>query len=105
MSDPRLAELLGEGQVLMHAMVRGQLACRNLRRREELLANLNALPQVRLASDAETAYLLEQKRLWGRGLGWVDVHLLASAILARCTFWTLDRELQTAARQLGIPVL
>ena len=45
--------------------------------------------------------LIEDRRLWGQGLGWVDAHLLASALLSSCRFWTLDKRLDRAARLVG----
>jgi len=54
------------------------------------------------ASDAEVLRLVEDRRLWGRGLGWIDAHLLASALLSNCQFWTLDTRLAREAAELGL---
>lgn len=66
------------------------------------LSDLQALPSAKAASNTEVLQLIEDRRLWGRGLGWVDVHLLASALLSHCGFWTLDKKLGDAARELGL---
>jgi hypothetical protein len=101
-SEPVLIDRLSEGLVLMHPFVSGELACGNLRHRLEILSDLHALPPANLASNAEVLRLIEDRRLWGRGLGWVDLHLLASAMLSGCGFWTLDRRLAVAAKELGL---
>jgi predicted nucleic acid-binding protein len=99
---PTLAAHLAEGLVLMHPFISGELACGNLKNRAVILSDLNALPPSRLASNAEVLHLIEDRRLWGRGLGWVDAHLLASALLSNCRFWTLDVRLAKAAEELGL---
>jgi len=100
--EPRLADRLSNGLVLMHPFVAGELACGNLKGREETLSDLNALPSARVASDSEALQLVEGRRLWGQGLGWVDIHLLAAALLSHCQFWTLDKKLGKAAAELGL---
>jgi predicted nucleic acid-binding protein len=100
--EPALAGLLSEGIVLIHPFVAGELACGNLKNRAAILSYLQALPPVRLASNAEVLHLIEDRRLWGGGLGWVDAHLLASALLSTCQFWTRDARLAKAARELGL---
>jgi predicted nucleic acid-binding protein len=98
----RLQVLLHDDQVLCHPFVMGELACGNLRRREQILGLLAALPEARLAEHDEALYLLDSAHLYGHGLGWVDLHLLASAMISRCGLWTLDRSLQRAAASLQI---
>ncbi len=100
--EPALADRLSEGIVLMHPFVSGELACGNLKDRAAILSNLHALPPANVASNAEVLYLIEDRRLWGRGLGWIDAHLLASALLSKCRFWTLDTRLAKAAAELGL---
>lgn len=100
--EPILAKLLVEGRVLTHPFVSGELACGNLKDRVDTLSHLRALPAASLASEAEVNELMEGHRLWGRGLGWVDMHLLASARLSRCGLWTLDKKLGEAATGLGL---
>ena len=100
--EPTLADRLSEGLVLMHPFVSGELACGNLKDRAGILSDLQALPQSRLASNEEVLQLIEDRRLWGRGLGWIDAHLLASALLSNCRFWTLDVRLAKTAGELGL---
>ena len=97
-----LAALLREEQVLGHPFVAGELACGRLRRRAEVLELLTRLPAAQLATHAEALAFLEARRLTGRGLGWVDVHLLASASLSGQPLWTLDRSLAAAAAAIDL---
>ncbi|MBI3461622.1 MAG: PIN domain-containing protein [Planctomycetes bacterium] len=98
----RLSSLLRDEQVLCHPFVVGELACGNLANRRELLALLTSLPQALLAEQQEVLHLVDAEHLYGRGLGWVDVHLLASALLTDCALWTLDRVLRTTAAALEV---
>lgn len=100
--NDRLGTLLRDEQVLGHAFVLGELACGNLRNREEILDLLASLPQAPPAGHAEALGFLERERLHGLGIGWVDVHLLASARLARAPLWTLDRRLARTAKSLAL---
>ena len=99
---PRLATLLQEGQVLIHPWVIGELACGNLRHRSAVLNLLQGLPAAMVASDAEVLPLIERDRLMGRGIGYVDAHLLASAKLSRCVLWSQDRRLAALAQVQGL---
>lgn len=98
----RLRSLLDVEQVFCHPFVVGELACGTLRNRQEVLTLVRALPQARVAEHEEVLHLLEGRRLYGRGLGWIDAHLLASALLTGCTLWTLDEPLRRAAAALHI---
>lgn len=100
--EPRLRSLLEDGQVTLHPFVLGELACGNLWRRPEVLAHLRRLTSIPEVSDAEAHRVLELHKLMGKGLGWVDVHLLASCLVARVTLWTLDRRLAMTAEALGL---
>ena len=100
--SPELSSLLERGAVLTHPLVIGELACGTLKNRSRLLADLAALPRAVEATHEETLRLIEDRKLWGAGLGWIDVHLLASALLMNCGFWTLDRKLERAASMAGI---
>lgn len=96
-----LSELLLKDEVVCHPMVIGELTCGNLKRRKELLSLLHALPTVERVSDDEILFFMEQHRLSGRGLGLVDVHILASCFISRTPLWTLDGRLQQAANDLA----
>ena len=100
---PELAELLDHGEVLMHPFVVGEIACGNLANRRDMLRFLGALPMAPTARDEEVRLFVEGRRLMGRGLGYLDVHLLASAVLiCPARFWTRDRRLAKAAVEFGI---
>jgi predicted nucleic acid-binding protein len=103
-ADARLADLLLDGQVLSHPFVVGELGCGNLRRRADVLTLLAALPRLPVASTEDAMHFTDAHRLMGKGLGWVDVHLLAAAYVARVSLWTRDRRLAAAAGRLGVGV-
>jgi predicted nucleic acid-binding protein len=98
----RLSGLLEEGLVACHPFVVGELACGHLARREELLGLLQRLPPVEPVSHEEALGLVSAHQLAGSGLGWIDVHLLASARISGARFWTADRRLAAAAASLAI---
>lgn len=100
--DERLAACLMRGEVVMHPFIIGELACGDLRPRGESLAIFGAMPRIAVASHPEALELLERERLHCSGLGWVDVHLLASALLSRARILSDDRALREAARRLGV---
>lgn len=99
---PRLATHLQEGEALIHPWVIGELACGNLRNRSQVLELLQGLPAATVASDAEVLMLIERDQLMGRGIGYVDAHLLASARLSHCRLWTQDRRLAVVAEEQGL---
>lgn len=92
-----LSALLEMDEVAMHPFVLGELACGNLANRREIMALLHALPPVNKVEDDEVFLFLERHALMGRGLGLVDVHLLASCHLDGCRLWTKDKRLRTIA--------
>lgn len=100
--NPCLKELLDEGNVLSHPFIIGELACGNLTNRGEILALLKALPSAVEARHEEALHLIEFHRLMGQGLGFVDVHLLAAALLTSVPLWTSDKSLKDAAARLRI---
>jgi predicted nucleic acid-binding protein len=97
-----LALFLEQGRVVTHPFVIGELACGSIANRHEVLRLLEALPGIGVAEHAEVLHLIERKRLLGQGIGWIDAHLAASALLARARLWTADRRLLRAAESLGI---
>ena len=101
--DKALASLLGSARAWVHPFVVGELACGNLRRRAEVLRLLQDLPRAPVARDAEVLFFIEQHRLMGRGIGYVDAHLLAAVALAEpARLWTRDRRLAGVARDLKL---
>ncbi len=99
-SNADLEQLLDEGRVMTHPFVAGELACGSLRGRDEVLRLIDALPAAPVATHAEVMRFIDDHRLFGTGLGWVDVHLLASARLTRQSLWSADRRLRNAALRL-----
>ncbi len=101
--QPQLAQLLGSQQVLMHEMVLGEVAMGTKQQRENALELLPFLPMAQVASHFEVMALVERHRLHGKGLGYVDAHLLAAALLQPGTcLWTIDERLQAVADQLAV---
>lgn len=97
-----LSQHLESASVLIHPFVIGELACGNLQRRTEILNLLAALPHAPLADHVHVLTLIDTHQLPGRGLGWVDVHLLASALLCGAKLWTLDKPLRKTAAALQL---
>jgi hypothetical protein len=101
-SDTELIEQLNIGFVTCHPFIIGELACGNLGNRDELLMLFQTLPSAPVVEPAEILNFIENKSLMGRGLGYVDIHLLASAILGNVVLWTYDRRLHEAAMALNV---
>jgi len=99
--EERLAGLLDEGVVCCHPFVIGELACGNLNNRAEILSLLSALPAAEVLDHDEVLAFIDANHLMGMGLGYVDVHLLGSAVLSGISLWTADRRLAQAASALG----
>ena len=99
-----LSKLLIDGLVLGHPMVLGELACGNLSQRSKTLTLLMTLPQAVVASDDEILLLIESYKLSGKGIGWIDCALIASAKLTRCRLWSLDKRLMDSAAFAGVQV-
>jgi predicted nucleic acid-binding protein len=98
-----LVHLLDTGQVLTHPFVIGELALGNLRQRGIILDTLRVLPQAIFAAEHEVLHFIEQNRLFGIGIGYVDAHLLAAARLTTATtLWTRDKRLSVAASRLSL---
>jgi predicted nucleic acid-binding protein len=102
--DPDLVRLLNRGEVLCHPFIIGELACGSMGNRAEILGLLTALPEAEVADHNEVLHLVNEHQLMGRGLGWIDVHLLASALLSNCVLWTRDKAVLSAAQSLGISI-
>jgi predicted nucleic acid-binding protein len=101
--DETLKSLLEDGHVLGHPFVIGEIALGNLRQRDLILDTLRELPQAAVASDGEVLRFIDRQALFGRGIGYVDAHLLAAVRLtADARLWTRDRRLQAVAIQLGL---
>ena len=100
--NDRLKALLLDEKVLCHPFVVGELACGSLQKRNEILTMLKALPQADLLEQDEVIRFMDVRRLYGKGIGWVDAHILSSTLFTRCTLWTLDKPLRRAAASLNV---
>ncbi|MDX1346550.1 MAG: type II toxin-antitoxin system VapC family toxin [Sedimenticolaceae bacterium] len=101
--DDELVNMLNASLVCMHPFVLGELACGNLRQRTEILSLLKDLPGISVARDEEVLFYIERHELMGRGIGYIDAHLLAAVALEAGTrLWTRDKRLQKLAEGLGI---
>ncbi len=101
-SDDALIKLLNFSKVCIHPFVVGELSCGNISNRSEILLLLKALPRIEPAFEDEVFTFIENKKLYGVGLGFVDVHLLASALIHNVKIWTRDKTLNKAAKKLNI---
>jgi len=98
-----LTDLLGTGMVLAHPFVIGELALGGLRQRELVLSALSDLPQAGIATDAEALHFIDRHALFGRGVGYIDIHLLAAVrLIAGAALWTHDKRLHGVADRLGL---
>lgn len=101
--DERLVRLLNDGKVLAHPFVTGELALGNLGNREAVLISLQNLPQSTVATETEVLRLIDEKHLFGLGIGYIDAHLLAAVLLTPgSVLWTRDKRLTSASTRLGI---
>lgn len=97
-----LQDLLNGGDVACHLFIIGELACGNLSNRTEILSLLRALPLANHAEHEEVLHFIDGHKLMGKGLGYVDMHLIASAILSKVPIWTLDKRLKDVSSRLGL---
>jgi predicted nucleic acid-binding protein len=97
-----LSRVLENGEVLTHPFVIGEVLCGNLRNRSKILGLLNLLPSSEIAEHDEVIRFVESRQLFGKGIGWVDAHLLAAALLSNATLWTLDKRLAKLSTQIGL---
>jgi hypothetical protein len=103
--DSLVVQVLESGQAAAHAFVIGELACGNLKSRVRVIDLLQALPQLTMAMDDEVLYFIERNKLMGRGIGYVDAHLLAAASISGSLLWTRDKRLREIAAALGVAYL
>jgi predicted nucleic acid-binding protein len=100
--DRELENLLIDAEVICHPFIIGELACGNLRNRNEILSLLKSLPLALTIECDEFIFFVDRNRLMGIGIGFVDVHLLASAQLSEIPLWTAGKRLKSAATKLGL---
>jgi predicted nucleic acid-binding protein len=100
--NTELANVLNNGNVLCHPLIIGELACGNLKDRAVILSFLKLLPMSIEAEHEEVLSFIENNRLMGKGIGYVDAQLVASAVLTGVPIWTLDKKLARVANGLHI---
>jgi predicted nucleic acid-binding protein len=99
---PVMEKLLMDEEVACHPYVIGELACGNLKNRDEILTLLQSLPQTVMAEPDEVLEFIDNRQLMGMGLGYIDFHLIVSSLLSDIPLWTWDKSLLTVCRTLGI---
>ena len=102
--EPNLETLLNAGKVMCHSFIIGELACGNLKNRTEILLLMRSLPMTMQASHDEVLQFIESNQLMGKSIGYIDVHLLASAALTGVPIWTFDKKLQEVSSLLGVSI-
>jgi hypothetical protein len=100
--DSGLVRLLEEDGVLMHPWILGELSLGSIADRNGFIRMLERLPILLPATDREIRGAVEDRRLFGRGIGWVDAGLIASCLARPCRLWTRDGKLKTIAEELGL---
>jgi predicted nucleic acid-binding protein len=100
--NTHLEELLLDAEVMCHEFIIGELACGNLKNRNEILSLLQSLPHSPTIDHQEFLYFIDKHRLMGRGAGFVDIHLLASAQITNLPIWTADKRLKKTAEELQL---
>lgn len=99
--SPALVTMLQGDLVCTHDFVIGELSCGNLRNRAEVLGLLQSLPRLATVTEEEGLFFVEQQHLMGRGIGYIDVHLLAAAVMHGARLWTKDKRLDAIAEEKG----
>ncbi len=89
-------------QTLMHPFVIGEIALGSIGQRQSVILMLKGHHKAPVATHDEVLDLIEREQLHGLGIGYVDVHLLASALLAEATLWTRDKRLLATAERLDL---
>ncbi len=96
-NDQHLQLLLIDGEVVCHSLIIAELVCGNLKNREEIIGLLQALPMAPEIDFEEHLYFVEEHNLFGKGIGYIDIQLLASAKLSQTSLLTLDKRLKAIA--------
>ena len=99
--NDRLSDLLNRGGVATHPFVLGELSLGNISRRETFLELIRNLPLAKEATHDEVITFIEEHRMWGKGLGLFDMHILCSSLIDSIPLWTLNKRLAKAAQDFG----
>ncbi len=97
-----LDELLAAGDVSGHELVFGELLIGDKGGRRQFLDDYGLMRQAPTVAHADVVAFVRYRKLHGRGIGWVDAHLLASAVVGRLTLWTADPRLASVANEIGV---
>ena len=100
--NDQLIRIILHNRIFVHPFVLGELACGSIKNRQETLMFLQNLPIPIQSSDEEVLDFIEKQKLHGKGIGFVDVHILMSSMLTGCALWTLDKKLTVAQKKLKI---
>lgn len=100
--NAHLKKILTQARVLTHPFIIGELSCGSMRNRRFILDLLEDLPKVNSAEHDEVIKLIETRRFYSKGIGWIDAHLLSSALISGVQLWTFDQRLRQLALQLKI---
>ena len=103
--NDQLKDWLNNNEVIVHPFVIGELACGSIKNRREVLSLLSELPEAIVADHDEVLSFVDNNRLFATGIGWIDAHLIASALLSKSRLMTLDKPLSKIASVLGLHAL
>ena len=100
--DQNLTQLLEQGLVACHPFIIGELACGGIKNRYEIITLLNDLPSTDLLDHSDIMEFIENRKIMNKGIGYIDVHLLGSALVSDTPIWTFDKALSKIAFQLSV---
>jgi len=98
--NTNLIEYLNAGQVVCHPLIIGELACGSIKNRDKILSLLQDLPVVNCMEHDAVLQFINENKLWGKGMGYIDVSILSSAVLTGIPLWTLDKQLMEESKKL-----
>ncbi len=97
-----LKKTLYHGEALCHPLIIGELACGTIKNRDEIISLLQSLPLAEVAENDDVLKFIEINHLMGLGLGFIDMHLLASALLSKNPIWSLDKKLNSVSARFNL---
>ncbi len=100
--DARLIALLEDDAVLVHPFILGELACGSIKNRDEILELLDALPKITTVNMDEVRFFVNKHHLYGKGVGYIDVHLIASCMIDNARLYTRDKRLSHIAKEFNL---
>ena len=100
--DPNLSQLLEQGLVACHPFTVGEIACGGIKNRREIINLLNDLPSVVTLDHSDILDFIENRKIMNKGIGYVGIHLLGSALVSDTPLWTFDKALKKIATQFSI---